>query len=282
MKTLFSKTLFRLHLIVILSVIFSFSYANAYEWEGFYQHEENIHIPLFEEQNYSDMNIQALMNGKTISEGHTSSIIVLYRKPTFIQESNPHSLYLWKSIPNTNTGINDFLDETNCLIQEWITDYSSNMSKYDSSKDCVFYYPDPTINGMTKDISLIDLCNEELFNFKGKQYYSFNTITMMGSTNKSYPVNLDNGQQMKYVTLFCECYPDVYKKEKTYYYANLPLPVGGIQRNRVYIYILNDSFNFFEFSRTPGSENSNRLKTNTNKDFTLFEYSLESGKLLNL
>lgn len=129
--------------------------------------------------------------------------------------------------------------------------------------------------------------------FMGKEYFCFNSIEFDISESEECLISGNTEAGPKYVTLlydyktFGTChYNDEALDEEFYLFTNLPIPVENLRRNKIYIFILNDTFNFFEHIKVAGEcpliydKADYDFRKNSRNDYQLFEYSL-SDKTIN-
>lgn len=111
---------------------------------------------------------------------------------------------------------------------------------------------------------------ENKVRYNNKDYYYFTPFSVFASENPSYPLTTD-GQPYKYVTLIGFTERNI---PYEVYWSNLPLPEGGLQANKRYIYILNSSFNFWDngpISKTRSQDS----KVVNSSDFEIVELDMD-------
>lgn len=93
--------------------------------------------------------------------------------------------------------------------------------------------------------------------YNGRTYWAFNPVTLLSTENKSYPINYSSKEEIKYIMLglserFIEVENDHFKEEDGdhVHWTVLPLPEGGLQANKRYVYILKNGFNMWQNTTT--------------------------------
>lgn len=147
---------------------------------------------------------------------------------------------------NDEPNINKFLDPTYAYSN--IKSVGNMYYSYTIAKDEVRLTAglDGTINNTTSIYS-------PTVYYNNKKYYYYDTINIIATKHSSYPKTKD-GKDIKYFSLiFDETDRNTRDPDQSHYdghlhvhWNTLPLPEGGLQANKRYIYLLNDSYPLWE------------------------------------
>ena len=108
--------------------------------------------------------------------------------------------------------------------------------------------------------------------YNNKDYYYFTPFSVFATDKASVPVT-PNGEAYKYITLIGFSERNI---PYNIYWSNLPLPEGGLQANKRYIYILNSSFSFWDngpINKTRSAEDLDVVAGSD--DFELIELDMD-------
>ena len=196
------------------------------------------------------------------SNDMSATILVLHKDPEY--GKNPKysdkSGIKWKAFPNSEDNIDIYL-KADGYMPIWKGEDGSNFNMgYNPVKDEVIIQPWPYIGLDGTVLNKEEKRNLYTIDFQGESYYMFNPVVIDLPSKKPYLINYRNGRPIKYITLFSDYTTygtyrmNDFEPEDEYFYgnANLPLPETGIERGKIYIYILNKDFNLFEYGRRAG------------------------------
>lgn len=199
----------------------------------------------------------------TYANDSTATILVLHKD----EEYGRNKKYLdrigvsWKAFPNSEENVDLYL-KGDGYMPVWKGENTTNYTMdYNYLTNEAFIQPWPYIGLDGTVINPEGKTNVYTINFQGEQYYMFNPIEINLPSEKPVLVNFRNGNPIKYITLFCDYVSYGSHRinnfepedENFYNYSNLLLPESGIERNKIYVYILEDDYNFFENGRRAGN-----------------------------
>lgn len=111
------------------------------------------------------------------------------------------------------------------------------------------------------------------FTYKGEEYYMFPPCNAVAGERKSYPLvenvadDID-GTEMKFLTAYVCNYRKVY-------WTSFPLPEGGIQANKRYIYLVKGNDNFLKDSATRGVYTRSESDVSISDNFQMIEMDMD-------
>ena len=193
----------------------------------------------------------------------TATILVLHKDPDYgkYKPMKDRLGVSWKAFPNSEENIDLYL-KGDGFMSVWKGENASNFTMgYKEEEDIAIIQPWPYIGldgtVLTKD----ETANIYTIDFQGEQYYMFNPVVVNLPSQNPSLINYRNGKPIKYLTLFCDYVAygsnriNNFEPEDEYFYmnSNLPLPEGGLERNKIYVYILDNDYNFFEYGRRAGN-----------------------------
>ncbi|MCH5236476.1 MAG: hypothetical protein J1E95_01590 [Muribaculaceae bacterium] len=111
---------------------------------------------------------------------------------------------------------------------------------------------------------------ENRVKYNNKDYYFFTPLSVFATEKASYPVT-STGEQYKYVTLIGFTDRNI---PYNVYWTNIPLPNGGLQANKRYIYILGSSFKFWDNGPVNKTRSANDGTVNYD-DFKIIEMDMD-------
>lgn len=223
-----------------------------------------------------------------------STILILHKDENY-GLPNSNSTLEWKAFPNFANNIDEYLKGTGYI--EKSRSNNTNTSKYyfenlyTPHNEIVYLTPNPSLDYSTTIVGNKQDKNIYTLTFKGENYYMFNPVSMMTTSIDSFPLKDKSKSPINFITLLADyktidthIFNDNGFDEEFYFYTNLNLPENGIKRNRIYLYILNNNFNFFEHARRAGNyspfENSNTEFEESNMNsYQILEYNIEDGSV---
>lgn len=229
---------------------------------------------------------------------NAATILVLHKDPEY-GRNHKYTDKLgvsWKAFPNSEENMDLYL-KGDGFMPVWKGENASNYTmKYDAEKDIATIQPWPYIGLDGTVLTKEEKKNIYTVNFQGEQYYMFNPVSIELPSQNPSLVNWRNEKPITHITLFCEYVSygsyrlNNFEPEDEYFYtnSNLPFPETGLERNKIYIYILNDDFNFFEYGRTAGNYPHMAVSVycathlNSPDKYKLFEYSPITGSYYQL
>lgn len=243
----------------------------------------------------------ASSNTRTIDnfyEDGSATILILHNDPEYGRNRNYSERIgvSWKAFPNSEDNIDLYL-KADGFMPSWSGENASNfLMDFNISENLAIIQPWPYIGNdgtrLTKDVTE----NIYTVEFQGKSYYMFNPVVINMPSAQPQLMNYRNGKPIKNITLLCDYNTygthivNVFDPEDEFFYmySVLPLPENGIERNKIYIYILDDDYNFFEYGRRAGNYAYNAASVyaashpNEPDKYTLIEYSPENDSYLKI
>lgn len=210
-----------------------------------FNHPYSVGCNYFVQQNLSDTNswenIKTIFTLKRIN----SEIIIFTTKERFGIPS-AYSLSDFYKTLNDETSIEKFLDKE--YANSNIKKIGNEFYTYTPSNDEVRLVEDLT-GVMNYNVSIYS----PIVKYKNKNYYMFGSLNMLSTISPSYPKTKD-GREIRYLSLiFDETHRNLTSPDQSHYdghlhvhWNTLPLPDGGMQANKRYIYILSDSYPMWE------------------------------------
>lgn len=190
----------------------------------------------------------------------TSLILILHNDPDFGRYTEWNSDMIWKAIPNSDYTIENYLSEDGYLLEN--------------------IQPNPDVDKISTKVGSTERVNVYSCRYDGKSYYMFNPVKLV--------------RKETYITLLCDYFTfgssivdDMKFDDRYYLYTHLPLPENLELKNRLYIFMLEDSFNFVEHAISannssdlffpPAIDKISNFRINTCADYKILEYSLTDG-----
>lgn len=198
----------------------------------------------FADHYLNDKNDWGTINRKIVLRRQTSDIVLLNEDPQWGFYGNDYNVYFCP-ILNYEDSLLPYMDEKG-YIPEY--NYSVNLN------DNTFFYC-PKIDtvytmffGYIRNYAIRNFANRKV-TYNGKEYYLSTPYAVMASTRKSYPVDNTTKRELRYITLLRR---DAWNANP-YYWTSLPLPEGGLQANKRYVYLLGKEFKLWQNSIKPGT-----------------------------
>lgn len=220
---------------------------------------------------------------------NSATILILHKDPEYGRNINYKDKIsvTWKAFPNSEENVDIYLNKEGMLDNNSGNEATNFTVSYDDIDNIASIQPWPYMGD-----ECIKLVGNEKTNvlttlFEGDTYYMFNPVMIDLPANSPELVNRMNGRPIKYITLLCDYVSfgshlintTEAEDDCFYLYANLPLPHESLKRDAVYIYILEDDYNFFENGRRAGNDSLEAVSVytashpNDPDKYKLYEYS---------
>lgn len=221
----------------------------------------------------------------------TATILILHKDADYGKYQNMKDKIgvSWKAFPNSELNMELYL-KADGFMPVWKGENASNFTMdYKEKENIAVIQPWPYIGLDGTILTKDETSNKYTINFQGEDYYMFNPVIINLPSKNPKLTNYRNNNPIKYITLFCDyvSYESNHinnfepENENFYMNSNLPLPEGGLERSKIYIYILEEDYNFFEYGRRAGLYSDSASiymaeKPNDSDMYQLIEYCPQS------
>ena len=278
-----------------LTTVFSYTSNSILDNTFIYGGTTDLYCTYFKKQKIAETNDWNSINKNIVLKRLNAEIYVFTQQENYSiynTEQNIGSSYIQAFL----TSKTDVLD-TNLLTNSFTLRYT----KYSFGPGRSFFFPKNNTVKLATTLNWIgsiswyhyrngfefDYGQRFSANYNGINYWAFNPITLLATEQPSFPIDINTNEEIKYIML------SLVEEQRSSFQGNehmtqedgkhahwtiLPLPEGGIQANKRYVYILKNGFQMWQNTRTQNGglqTRSDKEISIADSDFVLIEMDID-------